>query len=377
MKADGATPGRPRVVFDPDLPPRILRRLRNGSGKLLPKSRPPDSAVTRRQTTGYVVSAAMVLGSWGCAHLAPMAPNLTEFAVRVLSTLGLVALVVWGARQGGRVGAVLALLLIWGPLFLVWGVAQGTALASGSAFFWTAGPVAALALAIKTTSPIEVRQHGRYLMPEDFEPSDAEALDRLQEAMNLIRRAALTLGSNIGPGWEERWLGEQEWSIASSLAKCSELGRDLRNRSHNAVTARVSHALQPQHDVLTAARESVNERIRSFEKYAQRAATAATTHEELCQIEENERRDDAFLGLLTSTASETASTKLGDSGVQALQEALEEQLTRTIDAGRWLVELVESRTPDEDVQALERDGAMAPTDEDTHGPGRMDGRRAP
>jgi len=350
VQADGVPPGRPRTVFDPDLSARTLERLRRGSAELLPKKRPPDSRIRHRRNAGYLASAGVVAASWGAAHLATEVPDVTDLAVRVLSTLGLLALVVWGARQAGRVGAVLALLLTWGPLFLVWGAVPGTAMTGGAAFFWAAGPVAALALATKVTPSAGVRHHGRYLLPEDFEPVDSEALRRLQGAMDRLRGAAAVLGDDVGPGGEERWLAEQEWSVAFALAHCSELALDLHRRSREAVTERVSRALDPQRRALEAAREAVEERIRRFDEYARRAHTAATTYEELRQGEENERRDDAFLGLLTDTASESTGPVFGDSGVRALQTALEEQVTRTIDAGRWLLEAAESRAPHEDEQ---------------------------
>src|SRR5690625_3107843 len=278
VQADGVPPGRPRTVFDPDLSARTLERLRRGSAELLPKKRPPDSRIRHRRNAGYLASAGVVAASWGAAHLATEVPDVTDLAVRVLSTLGLLALVVWGARQAGRVGAVLALLLTWGPLFLVWGAVPGTAMTGGAAFFWAAGPVAALALATKVTPSAGVRHHGRYLLPEDFEPVDSEALRRLQGAMDRLRGAAAVLGDDVGPGGEERWLAEQEWSVAFALAHCSELALDLHGRSREAVTERVSRALDPQRRALEAAREAVEERIRRFDSYARRAHTAATTY---------------------------------------------------------------------------------------------------
>ncbi|WP_235997299.1 hypothetical protein [Nocardiopsis coralli] len=310
--------------------------------------RPPGRRIRRRRNAGYLASAGLVAASWAAAHLATEAPDITDLVVRVLSTLGLAALVVWGARQAGRIGAVLALLLTWGPLFLVWGAAPGTALTGGAAFFWAAGPVAALALATKVTPSAGVRHHGSYLLSEDFETADAELLRRLQGAIDRVRRSAAVLGEDVGPGREERWLAEQEWSVARSLARCSDLDLDLRDRSGEAVSERVARALEPQRRALRTAREAVEERIRRFEEYARRADAAVITHHELRQCEENERRDDAFLGLLTDTASEAAGPEIGDSGVRALRTALEEQVTRTVDAGRWLLEVAEGRRTHEE-----------------------------
>ena len=340
MNADSPSGGRPRVVHDPDLPPRVRRRLERLRTELLPRNRQPRNPDWRRRA-GYAAAAGLLALSWGCAHLAPLVPSLADLAVRTISTLGLGALVLWGFRQKGRLGGVLALLLAWGPLFLVWAAEEQVALTGGAALFWAVGPVASLALAVRVTPSAASRHHGRYLVPEDFESKDAAVLARLQRATDGVREAASVLGENIGPGQDERWLREQEWSIATDLHQCSKLAADLESRSRAAVTPRVTASLEPQRTALEHARAAVGRRVRRFEEYAESASMAATTHEELRQCEENERHNDAFLGLLTSTVSGAAGDLLGDSGIRALQEALEEQVTLTVAAGRWLVETVD------------------------------------
>lgn len=340
MNTESSPGGPPQVVYDPELPARTRRRLERLRTELLPWDRPPRSPV-RRRIVGYAAAAGLLAVSWGCAHLAPAVPSLADLAVRVVSTLGLGALVLWGFRHKGRLGGLLALLLTWGPLVLVWAAKEQVALTGGAVFFWVAGPVASLALAVRVTPSAASRYHGRYLVPTDFEHDDAAVLARLQRATHDVREAASVLGEDIGPGQDDGWLREEEWSVATDLAQCSELSRDLEVRARSAVTPRVTASLEPQRRALGLARAAVGHRVRRFEEYARNASVAATTHEELRQCEENERRNDAFLGLLTSTVSGAAADGWGESGVRALQETLEEQVTRTVAAGRWLVETVD------------------------------------
>ncbi|MFE3459954.1 hypothetical protein ACFXKD_20610 [Nocardiopsis aegyptia] len=273
-----------------------------------------------------------------------MSPDFGALAVQVLSSLGLGGLVLWSAWRGGSLGGVLALLLTWGPFFLIWTVGQQAAVAGSALFFWTVGPLAALVPIIRTFPSGAVRYHGRYVVPEDVSRDDSELLARLQSAIDSVRAAADLLGDGIGPARDQAWLREQEWSIATSLAQCTELQRDFDERERAAESDRVLASLEPQRRALDSARSAVAERVDRFEAYAERASSAAATYRELLQCEDNERRNDAYLGLITrSVAGSVDGGELGENSVRPLQESLDEQVVQTIDAGRWLIDSLADR----------------------------------
>ncbi|GAA1996092.1 hypothetical protein GCM10009799_23310 [Nocardiopsis rhodophaea] len=266
-------------------------------------------------------------------------PDVAALSMRVLSTLGLGALVLWGFRAGGRVSGTVALLLAWGPLFLVWATEDDMALAGAIAFFWTGGPIGALAAVLKGTPPLAVRHFDRYLLPEDFPSDQALLLGRLQDAIDMVREASSILVDDLGIGQDDAWLREQEWSIANALVRCGDLQRDLDERRKTAVTDRVLGSLRPQQDALNAAMAAVAERIGRFERYAESASAASTTYRELQQCEDSEKRNDAYLDLLTTTVTEVGHRAELDGGnVRVLRESLEEQVKQTAAAGRWLIE---------------------------------------
>ncbi|CAM3916780.1 hypothetical protein [Nocardiopsis rhodophaea] len=331
-----------RPVFNPDISARLRRRLEENSSGLLPRSRTTEQDQRGLQARWYGAAAGTLATSWIVAYVSGQAPEIAILALRSLSTLGLAALVLWGFRTGGRLGGVLTLLLAWGPLFLVWAASDHVALASADAFFWSAGPIGALALLLKGAPGLAAKHSDHYLLPEDFHVQEAALLARLQAAIDVVRKAQDVLADRLGTERTDEWISRQEWSIATALAECSDLQRDLDTRTRQAVSDRVLASLRPQQEALDTIRSSVAERVRRFEEYGDLAESAATTFLELQQSEENEKRNATYLNLLTSASAEnTDVSELNGHNARALRQSFEEQVNHTITAGQWLSEMTE------------------------------------
>jgi len=330
-------------VFDPNLPGRLRRRLEARPEALIPRSRTPDPERRKGDPRWYGAAVGALALSCTAAYLTGQAPDAAALGFRCLSTAGLSALVWWGFRRGGRFGGVFSLLLAWGPLFLIWAASEDVAVTGANAFFWSAGPLGTLALALKGTPALAVRHFDSYLIPEDFHHEEAALLARLQTAIDEARQAHGVLGDQLESERAEEWIRRHEWSIATSLAKSSELQEDLDSRRRDAVSERVRASLHPQRQALETARAAVARRVRRFEEYAELASAAAKTLLELRQIEENERRSTPYLDLMTSATAEgtPAASELDDGGAQAMRHSLDQQIREAITAGTWLQEASE------------------------------------
>src|SRR5690606_7168575 len=186
-----------RPVFDPNLPGRLRRRLEARPEALIPRSRTPDPERRKGDPRWYGAAVGALALSCTAAYLTGQAPDAAALGFRCLSTAGLSALVWWGFRRGGRFGGVFSLLLAWGPLFLIWAASEDVAVTGANAFFWSAGPLGTLALALKGTPALAVRHFDSYLIPEDFHHEEAALLARLQTAIDEARQAHGVLGDQL------------------------------------------------------------------------------------------------------------------------------------------------------------------------------------
>ncbi|MET9708651.1 hypothetical protein ACFW3Z_25495 [Nocardiopsis alba] len=161
-----------------------------------------------------------------------------------------------------------------------------------------AAPAALLALLVGTVSvdvlvgeegrrgTIDLR--GRVLFPEDIDPVDHDALVEVQRTLDLVADARAEFGAEdpLDTARGLVVLRDQEWRIASLLARRRELRRDHLLRWQRATSERVREALRPQREHLDAIEGHIRARVARIVAYGRLVEEAVAAHLEWEQCEE-------------------------------------------------------------------------------------------
>ncbi len=178
--------------------------------------------------------------------------------------------------------------------------------------------VTADTLTSRAYGPAGRRRREHVVLPEDLSEADHALLVRVQDTIGLVCEAREELGGEALDG--DRALAvlrEQEWRIASLLARQRELRRAHLRRWQRAVSPRVREALKPQREYLHAVEEAVRARVDQITEYGRLVQEAVTAHREWEQCQEAldstaEYADHvaaaAFLGVSSAEVGELAAT---------------------------------------------------------------------
>ncbi|MFD3686589.1 hypothetical protein ACFWTE_17415 [Nocardiopsis sp. NPDC058631] len=125
------------------------------------------------------------------------------------------------------------------------------------------------------------------VLPDDLTEADRALLAEVQRTIDLVSDARVDLGADaLDTDRAVAVLRDQEWRIASLLARQRELRRAHMRRWQRAVSPRVREALRPQREHLGAVEEAVRARVAQITAYGVLVERAVAAHREWEQCQE-------------------------------------------------------------------------------------------
>lgn len=259
---------------------------------------------------------------------APRPKRETSWSVAPGQTFG--TLLVWIAVCVG--GWILALIFLAGTLPVA--VAAWSALAlAGIAVVATGGILAKSGMEDRGHKAVRL-QHGKYLLPADFDQDAARLLGRAQRAVKTVLEATVTRRGLLDEVQNELVLPEQLWDIAQVLREQTALRARQREVARGMATAELEAVLGPQRRALALSVDAIERKVDLLDRYADRVRSADAALRAEAALADGDR----YIELLARTEP-TGDTSIVQ-GFTDEATALEETLTRTIkaarDAGRTL-----------------------------------------
>ncbi|ADB34843.1 hypothetical protein Kfla_5839 [Kribbella flavida DSM 17836] len=238
------------------------------------------------------------------------------------NTLG--SLLVWLAVcVGGWIVALIVMALTLPPEVAAW---ASVALA-GVAVVATGAVAVRPAIEDRSRKAVR-RQHGKYLLAEDFDEPAGRLLARAQRAVKTVLEATVTRQGLLDEMQNELVLPEQLWDIGQVLHEQSVLRARQHEVARGMATAELEAVLGPQRRALDRSVDAIKRKVQLLEQYAERVRSADAALRAEAALEDGDR----YIELLARTEP------AGDTSVvQSFADeatALKDTLTRTIDAAR-------------------------------------------
>ncbi len=259
---------------------------------------------------------------------APRPKRQTAWSVAPGNTFG--TLLVWLAVCVG--GWILALIILAGVLPTE--VAAWAALAlAGLAVVATGGILAKSAMEDRGHKAVR-RQHGKYLLPEDFDEDAARLLGRAQRAVKTVLEATVTRRGLLDEMKNELVLPEQLWDIAQVLREQTALRARQRDVARGVSTAELEAVLGPQRRALALSAEAIKRKVDLLDRYADRVRSADAALRAEAALEDGDR----YIELLARTepAGDTSLLQGFTDEATALRDTLTRSINAARDAGRTL-----------------------------------------
>lgn len=256
------------------------------------------------------------------AQDAPRPKRQTSWSVAPGNTFG--TLLVWIAVCVG--GWILALIIMAATLptaVAAWG-AVGLA---GVAALATGGILVKSAVEDRGHKSVRI-QHGKYLLPEDFDDPAARLLGRAQRAVKTVLEATVTRRGLLDDVQNELVLPEQLWDIAQVLREQTVLRARQQDVARGMATAELDAVLGPQRRALALSVDAIKHKVDLLDRYADRVRSADAALRAEAALDDGDR----YIELLARTEP------VGDTSVvQGFTDeasALKDTLTRSINAAR-------------------------------------------
>jgi hypothetical protein len=253
---------------------------------------------------------------------APRPKRQTSWSVAPGNTFG--TLLVWIAVCVG--GWILALIIMAATLpteVAAWGA---VALA-GVAALATGGILVKSAVEDRGHKAVRL-QHGKYLLPEDFDEPAARLLGRAQRAVKTVLEATVTRRGLLDDVQNELVLPEQLWDIAQVLREQTVLRARQQDVARGMATAELDAVLGPQRRALALSVDAIKRKVDLLDRYADRVRSADAALRAEAALDDGDR----YIELLARTEP------VGDTSVvQGFTDeagALKDTLTRSINAAR-------------------------------------------
>ncbi|WBQ06654.1 hypothetical protein [Kribbella sp. CA-293567] len=287
----------PEPVFAPDVPAEVRRLFERKPELFVPASH----AKPKRQT-----------------------PWSTEPAATFGSLLGWLAVCVGG----------------WILALIIFAVTLPTAVAA-----WAALALAVVAVvatgAVGVGSAVENRsrkavrrQHGNYLLADDFDDSAGRLLARAQHAVKTVLEATVTRRGLLDDVQNELVLPEQLWDVGQVLHEQSVLRARQRDVARGMATAELDAVLGPQRRALARSVGAIERKVELLERYAARVRSADAALRAEAALEDGDR----YIELLARTepAGDTSVVQGFADEAAVLKDTLSRSITAARDAGRTL-----------------------------------------
>lgn len=179
------------------------------------------------------------------------------------------------------------------------------------------------------------------VLPDDLGEEDRALVARVQRTIDLVADARVRLGDGDALDTDRAVavLRDQEWRIASLLARQRELRRAHLRRWQRAASPRVREALRPQREHLTAVDKAVRARVAQITEYGVLVEQAVAAHREWeqCQEAVDSTRDYVdhlvsaeFLGAASAEVCELSAT------AESARQVRDERVARVLVADRLL-----------------------------------------
>ena len=253
---------------------------------------------------------------------APRPKRETSWSVAPANTFG--TLLVWITVCVG--GWILALIFLAGTLPVAVAAWSAVALA-GIAVLATGGILVKSGMEDRGHKAVRL-QHGKYLLPEDFDAPAARLLGRAQRAVKTVLEATVTQRGLLDEMKNELVLPEQLWDIAQVLREHTVLRARQRDVARGMATAELEAVLGPQRRALALSVDAIKRKVDLLDQYADRVRSADAALRAEAALGDGDR----YIELLARTEP------VGDTSiVQGFADeatALKETLTRTINAAR-------------------------------------------
>ncbi|MFI5697677.1 hypothetical protein ACIA58_37825 [Kribbella sp. NPDC051586] len=253
---------------------------------------------------------------------APRPKRQTSWSVAPGNTFG--TLLVWLAVCVG--GWILALIVM--AAILPTAVAAWAAVAlAGVAVLATGGILVKSMVEDRGHKAVRI-QHGKYLLPEDFDEPAARLLGRAQRAVRTVLEATVTRRGLLDEMKNELVLPEQLWDIAQVLREQTVLRARQKDIARGMETAELDAVLGPQRRALALSVDAIKRKVDLLDRYADRVRSADAALRAEAALEDGDR----YIELLARTEP------VGDTSiVQGFADeatALKDTLTRSINAAR-------------------------------------------
>lgn len=166
-------------------------------------------------------------------------------------------------------------------------------------FVLLVGMVAADTLTAQVKEPPQEHYRDRVLLPEDISAADHGLLVAVQQTMDQVADARVELGGSdtLDTTRGLLVLREQEWRIASLLARQRELRREYIRRWQQASSPRVREVLEPQRRHLIAVEGHIRARVDQIVDYGRLVDASVLAHREWEQCQEALDSMDAYTDL--------------------------------------------------------------------------------
>ncbi|WP_112242611.1 hypothetical protein [Kribbella monticola] len=244
----------------------------------------------------------------------------------------------WSTAPGATFGSLLVWLAIcvggWILGLIVFAITLPTAVAAWSALALAVVAVV-LTAGVAVSSAVEDRghkavrlQHGKYLLPEDFDEEAGRVLGRAQRAVRTVLGATVTQRGLLDEMQNELVLPEQLWDIGQVLHEQSVLRARQRDIARGMATAELEAVLGPQRRALTRSADAIKRKVELLERYADRVRSADAALRAEAALEDGDR----YIELLART--EPAGDTSVVQGFADEAAALRDTLSRSIESAR-------------------------------------------
>lgn len=258
----------------------------------------------------------------------PKPKRETSWSVAPGNTFG--TLLVWLAVCVG--GWILAVIIMAGALPAEVAAWSAVVLA-GIAVVATAGILVKSGIEDRGHKAVR-RQHGMYLLSDDFDDEAGRLLGRAQRAVKTVLEATVTRRGLLDEVKNDLVLPEQLWDIAQVLREQSILRARQREIARGMATAELEAVLGPQRRALALSVDAIKRKVDLLDRYADRVRSADAALRAEAALEDGDR----YIELLARTepAGDTSVVQGFADEAGALRDTLTRSINAARDAGRTL-----------------------------------------